>query len=320
MKLSVVPVALSLLLLHSSAFAVSPLEIKQERYAAAAARPAILNGDAVFAGIDFTYKPLVGAHPIQDENFYLLTLFEQIPEALAALDDDGELRAIRRAVIARAKDAAAACEREIGDDIYRGTGKSIGEQPACTAEAMRWTAAQRQRSATALGRLYDRSLAIKRIVTEHMRPSGRFQRDVGLDDRALLLKAWADALEGVDRIIRVYALGEKPRYADIDSPIYPDKPGYYRRLVTRALWGAARKADKLPAAWQVSVEYSLGLLEINRSATDYVGHAYGTEGAEMCIQLANLDTTLGTLFDVLDKSGVDYVVGLAADHGGNDIP
>jgi hypothetical protein len=65
---------------------------------------------------------------------------------------------------------------------------------------------------------------------------------------------------------------------------------------------------------------STDVLTIGASATDYVGHTYGTEGSEMCIQLANLDQTLGKLFAALDKTGVDYVVALTADHGGNDIP
>jgi predicted AlkP superfamily pyrophosphatase or phosphodiesterase len=65
---------------------------------------------------------------------------------------------------------------------------------------------------------------------------------------------------------------------------------------------------------------STDILTIGASATDYVGHTYGTEGSEMCVQLATLDQTLARLFTALDKTGVDYVVALTADHGGNDIP
>ena len=62
------------------------------------------------------------------------------------------------------------------------------------------------------------------------------------------------------------------------------------------------------------------IIDIGASATDYIGHTYGTEGAEMCIQLQHLDATLGSFFGVLDATGVDYEVVLTADHGGNDIP
>jgi len=62
------------------------------------------------------------------------------------------------------------------------------------------------------------------------------------------------------------------------------------------------------------------IISIGASATDYVGHTYGTEGSEMCLQLLALDRSLGNLFAVLDQTGVDYAVTLTADHGGHDLP
>ncbi|WCT72496.1 alkaline phosphatase family protein [Sphingomonas naphthae] len=62
------------------------------------------------------------------------------------------------------------------------------------------------------------------------------------------------------------------------------------------------------------------LLTVSFSATDYVGHGRGTEGAEMCTQLIALDHSVGRLLTALDKSGVPYVVELTADHGGHDLP
>jgi predicted AlkP superfamily pyrophosphatase or phosphodiesterase len=62
------------------------------------------------------------------------------------------------------------------------------------------------------------------------------------------------------------------------------------------------------------------LLAVSFSATDYVGHRFGTSGAEMCAQLSGLDATIGRLLAGLDKSGVPYIVVLTADHGGHDLP
>ena len=62
------------------------------------------------------------------------------------------------------------------------------------------------------------------------------------------------------------------------------------------------------------------LLAISLSATDYVGHTYGTEGVEMCLQLTAIDRELGDFLDRMDATGVDYVVTLTADHGGHDLP
>ncbi|WP_428632625.1 alkaline phosphatase family protein [Sphingopyxis sp.] len=62
------------------------------------------------------------------------------------------------------------------------------------------------------------------------------------------------------------------------------------------------------------------LLIVGLSATDYVGHGVGTEGSEMCLQMAGLDRELGDFFARLDATGIDYAVALTADHGGHDMP
>ncbi len=82
----------------------------------------------------------------------------------------------------------------------------------------------------------------------------------------------------------------------------------------------------LAAAAQLRADRRLGqgsatdLLTVGLSATDYVGHSYGTEGAEMCIQLINLDRSLGDFLARMDATGIDYAVVLTADHGGHDLP
>jgi arylsulfatase A-like enzyme len=67
-------------------------------------------------------------------------------------------------------------------------------------------------------------------------------------------------------------------------------------------------------------EEATDLLSVSLSATDYIGHAYGSEGAEMCVQMGQLDAQLGAFFDRLDAMGIDYAVMLSADHGGLDTP
>ena len=62
------------------------------------------------------------------------------------------------------------------------------------------------------------------------------------------------------------------------------------------------------------------LIAIGVSATDIVGHAYGTGGSEMCLQLTALDAALGRFFARLDAAKINYLVTLTADHGGHDTP
>ncbi|MFW2851742.1 alkaline phosphatase family protein [Sphingomonas sp. TX0543] len=61
------------------------------------------------------------------------------------------------------------------------------------------------------------------------------------------------------------------------------------------------------------------LLIVGLSATDYIGHANGTQGSEMCIQMNELDLSLENFFDALDGLGIDYEVVLTADHGAHDL-
>jgi predicted AlkP superfamily pyrophosphatase or phosphodiesterase len=62
------------------------------------------------------------------------------------------------------------------------------------------------------------------------------------------------------------------------------------------------------------------VLSIGLSATDYVGHTFGTEGAEMCAQLFGVDENVGRILSALDATHQPYVVVLTADHGGHDLP
>ncbi len=62
------------------------------------------------------------------------------------------------------------------------------------------------------------------------------------------------------------------------------------------------------------------ILSIGLAATDYVGHAYGTQGQEMCLQLFSLDRDLAGFFGALDQAALDYAVVLTSDHGGQDLP
>lgn len=79
-------------------------------------------------------------------------------------------------------------------------------------------------------------------------------------------------------------------------------------------------ALKLVDEMQLGKGKAPDILSVSFSATDYVGHAFGNGGAEMCIQLAQLDATIGRLLAALDARKLDYAVVLSADHGGIDAP
>ncbi len=60
------------------------------------------------------------------------------------------------------------------------------------------------------------------------------------------------------------------------------------------------------------------LIAIGLSATDYVGHRFGSQGPEMCDHLGWLDARLGAFFAHIDALKIPYIVVLTADHGSID--
>lgn len=110
---------------------------------------------------------------------------------------------------------------------------------------------------------------------------------------------------------RPVGAGRLDRTAD-DRSLYRGTPEFDAAVIT----AAADLRDELDLGEGAATD----LLILGLSATDYVGHYFGTQGQEMCLQLMALDRLLGEMFDRLDRTGVDYMVVLTSDHGGADIP
>jgi hypothetical protein len=62
------------------------------------------------------------------------------------------------------------------------------------------------------------------------------------------------------------------------------------------------------------------LLGVSLSGTDKIGHAYGTQGPEMCEQLLRMDEALGAFLGKVAAIPGGAIVVLTADHGGSDFP
>jgi hypothetical protein len=83
-----------------------------------------------------------------------------------------------------------------------------------------------------------------------------------------------------------------------------------------------RFAASLLNALQLGKHEGTDVLAVSFSSPDLVGHAFGPLSHEVQDVYANLDQTLGTLFDALDAQvGNDgWVAGLSSDHGVTAIP
>ncbi len=83
-----------------------------------------------------------------------------------------------------------------------------------------------------------------------------------------------------------------------------------------------RMAAALAESMQLGKHDTTDMLAVSFSSPDLVGHGFGPRSHEIREMYENLDRTLGTLFDHLDRLvGPDqYVVALSADHGVTEIP
>jgi predicted AlkP superfamily pyrophosphatase or phosphodiesterase len=118
-----------------------------------------------------------------------------------------------------------------------------------------------------------------------------------------------------------YKTGDRQWRAALPIPVAPDEAGKQRDLY------ASPYTDQvtLELATRLRDTYGLGdgpqvdVLTVSLSATDFIGHRYGTRGPEMCDQIARLDDRLGAFLKGLDKVKGGVLVVLAADHGGADF-
>jgi hypothetical protein len=194
-----------------------------------------------------TYRFLRSDDPVADANAYLLTLLAADPQSRTALAADPDLQAIH----ARLADTRAAAQ------------KACRTAPTCPVDQLMLTDAEIASAGDALARLARPGAPLSRLVRDQLRPSGRAQQSAALDDPALIRAAWVETANGLNRLYRVYALGEKPRYAEIDSISYAPSDPHFRQMLREALEVSTDREDQaLPFhAWS-SVAFDL--LSINQ--------------------------------------------------------
>jgi predicted AlkP superfamily pyrophosphatase or phosphodiesterase len=118
-----------------------------------------------------------------------------------------------------------------------------------------------------------------------------------------------------------YETGGRAWRSALPIPAATDEAGKQRDLY------ASPYTDQvtLELAQNLRETYGLGdgpqvdVLTVSLSATDFIGHRYGTRGPEMCDQITRLDDRLGAFLNSLDKVKGGVLVVLTADHGAGDF-
>jgi hypothetical protein len=161
-----------------------------------------------------SHKPLELRDPVQDKNFYLLSILQRNAAARESVRKDSVLARLSAERISALDHAVSSCNTDI----------------ECNAAAFHWSDAQIVDGARALAALYPAIPAIRAVAGE-LRNAGAYLRYQDLPDRELLERAWSDCVRGINRAIDVYALGKPPRYPLIDSATYDTKSEACQRVI-----------------------------------------------------------------------------------------
>src|SRR5262249_37798520 len=150
--------------------------------------------------------PVAMRSPVQDKNFYILSLLERSPALRDELERDPGLTRIHAGKMESLK-AAAGCKTEL----------------TCYTQALKWTDREIETVEQSLRALQRTSNLFRETVSRPVRASGLYQLHSSLDDADLVAWAWKDVAAGINRAISIYGEGAAPRYPEIDSIAYDVK-------------------------------------------------------------------------------------------------
>lgn len=161
----------------------------------------LLNGTSTSFAQNSQYKLLKGRSFVQSKNYYLLTLFEELPDAGKLLAGDSIL-----AKVAKTK----------ADDLLQSL-KSCGKDAMCYTDKMKFSETEIATVKERLHKLYSKENALGKLVQNHLIPSGTYILFQQSTPEELLEKAWEQDARGINFSIGVYAQGKAPNYPRIDS-------------------------------------------------------------------------------------------------------
>ena len=193
------------------------------------------------SGFDSSYK-LTLRNPVQDKNFYLLSLFQRDREVRKLLSGNKALKKLSNDKL-QALSMAANCN-DVGcfDRLLRFSGPTI-KMVATELEAL----AKRPEF---------------KMLARDMRRSGAFIKYSRQSDPEMLIAAWKDAANGMNRLLSIYCLGNNPFYKDIDKVSFDVSKEEYRQLLKVKVTEIKPSKDSL--FFEPTLNFALKLLEANR--------------------------------------------------------
>ena len=204
---------------------------------------------------DPSYRLIAGDNIIQSKNFYLLTLFQEIPEVNELLSSDTVLAAIEKSKA----------------ESLEGAMKECKDGPSCYTSQMKFSDDEIKEISNRLEVLYQPQNALGKLARDHLAPSGTYilYKDLSLQQQ--LIKAWEQDAHGINYVIGVYGEGRPANYPLIDSCSLPVTNRRYTQLLYTATQTILDDCRKSSLFFMPSMMSALRFLELNEryNAADY---------------------------------------------------
>lgn len=194
------------------------------------------------------FKASISHSKVQDQNFYLFTAIQNAPELIASLEHHDKLNAFyknkKELISARLKSEQMNTKSLI--DAYKFSDNDIKD------------------IASILSKEATSNDALNLLITENLRPSGKYENFKSLKNPEYISAAWQLCAKAINQSLSVYGLGEKGRYHTIDSVSYNVKEKDYKGALF--MWSDMlmhKKEAPTQLFFQPALDYTLALLYMN---------------------------------------------------------
>jgi len=187
-------------------------------------------------------------NPLQDKNFYLLSLIQETPAVRTAL--------LQSPALAKLTADRFAAQANLA---------TLLDQPAATyLQYFLWTDAQIQTVADTLRALYRSNPDVRALVSGPLRHSGTAILLDSKSDEEMLAGTWITEVQGINGILQTYGLGKAPLYPKIDSISYDPGSEYYRGVLHQTAWTVSTSDGAHSLFFEPSLHFAVYLLQLNR--------------------------------------------------------
>ncbi len=259
-------------------------------------------------GPDAHYRLVAGKSYVQSKNYYLLTLFEELPDVKKLLSADSVLAKFARNKVENLTNSLTTCEKDA----------------LCFTYKIKFSESEIMQISERLSALYQPGNPLGKLVTNHLIPSGTYILFQNNSPKDMLVKAWEQDARGINFAIGVYAEGKKPNYPNIDSISFntrdPKNPTVYMNGYVGLLYNTASlislEAKSNQLFFTVPITGALQFIEMNEreQAGDFEPMAAGENKAAFDrIKLINWEKYKYTVIEIPGAGPDDPTVALSAE-------